>query len=303
MTAGVTKASAPPADPTPMPGDVVLVTALWIQVFAACIYGWRFGEYYDYGWYVPPLTLLFAYRLRGLFPTAAPLHGWIWLSAGLLLTALLTVLRVVGRVDPRWTLPLWIQAAVVLAVTLWVARRRGGTPAARRLIPVLLFACTAIPLPSVLEKMAVTTLTDSVISSSAVLLGWLGRPVEAIGDQLGRLGEVVHVTEGCSGIRSAQSFLMVSLFFGEWMSLRARNRWLMVGAGLLTAWTLNVIRASALAWIRFEHGEAAFGKAHDVAGLLAFAAGSATLLGISKALDRGASPRRISRQVVEGGVA
>ena len=53
-------------------GWTVLIGALWVQLFAACIYGWRFGVYYDYGWYVPPLFAMFMWRIRGLFSTRKP---------------------------------------------------------------------------------------------------------------------------------------------------------------------------------------------------------------------------------------
>ncbi len=260
---------------------------LWTQLYVSCVHAWQHGEYYSYGWYVPPLALLFIFRLRGLLVPVKPkrLSGAAIATGLVSLFLALTALRVLHRVDPRWTFPIWCQALLVTAITFYTLHRLGGRRAARRSIPVIIFACSALPLPSVLERFVVSHLTDSVIAATARVLGLLGRPVTAIGDQLGRLGEVVQVTEGCSGIRSAQSFLMAALFFGEWMELRSAGRWLMVAAGLITAWVLNVARATSLAWIRFERGDEAFAAAHDLAGLLAFLTGSAILLGVSSALD------------------
>jgi exosortase len=280
---------------------LVLAGLLWAQLYFACIYGWRYGEYYGYGWYVPPLVILFFYRLRHFWQAADPPALAIApaVAASVLLFACLAVLRTLNRVDPRWTLPLWLQAGIVIATTFFALHRLGGMAAVRRFVPVIAFACSAIPLPSVLEYFLVSNLTDSVIAASVRVLEWSGQPVHAIGDQLGRLGEVVHVTEGCSGIKSAQSFLMTALFFGEWMALRRSGRWLIILAGLATAWTLNVLRASVLAWIRFEHGTAAFEDAHDLAGLLAFALGSLVLLSVSRLLDGDRQGRRIVRRSVE----
>jgi exosortase len=292
-----------PANPTNL--WLGLIVLLWAQLFYACIYGWRFGEYYSYGWYVPPLALLFSYRLRHRWKDARPrpLRPATGISALLALCALLTVLRTLGRVDPRWTLPLWIQAAVVIAVTFVLLHRIGGKDLTRRFVPVVAFACSAIPLPSVVESMMVANLTDSVIAASVSVLEWVGQPVRAMGDRISRMGEVVHVTEGCSGIKSAQSFLMAALFFGEWMGLRASARWWMIAAGIATAWTLNVTRASTLAWIRFENGEVAFEQAHDLAGIAAFVIGSGLLLGVAHLLDRDNPSARKTRRTVKWSAA
>lgn len=269
-------------------GWVFLLLLLWLQLFAACIYAWRFGEYYDYGWYVPPLFAMFMWRIRGLFSVqpephprkVVPVIGLIGLGGSLF------YLRVLERVDPRWTLPIWIHALLVIGVSLLAAYDLGGGRALRRTIPIIAFAGSAIPLPTVLENLMVSTLTDGVVSSSASLLQFLGMQVQTVGDRLAFMSEVVEVTEGCSGIRSAQSFLMSSLFFGELMKLRTAQRLILVGIGIAVAWVLNVIRASSLAAIRFQKGQEAFDEAHDNAGLLAFIVGSIVLLSLSSWIGR-----------------
>jgi exosortase len=281
---------------------MLLLLLLWLQLFWACVPAWLHGHYYDYGWYVPPLALFFAFRLRNpLRVTRATPPVTLPTAAGLIgLFLVLAALRTVHHVDPRWTLPLWIHAGVVVAISYHTLRKWSAPDASRRFIPVILFALTAIPLPSVVERFMVSQLTDSVIASTTHLLTLLGRPVMAMGDQIGSYGEVVRVTDGCSGIQSGQSFLMASLFFGEWMKLKFTGRWIMVAAGVLTAWSLNVVRATSLAWIQFEHGEEAFQAAHDAAGLLAFALGSSILLWTSSALTQQGTLRKISRTRVEG---
>lgn len=266
---------------------MVLLIALWAQLYAACIYGWRFGDYYEYGWYVPPLAMLFFWRIRPLWSTRqASAPPWPLTLLGLIaLFAALFSLRVLEHVDSRWTLPIWIQAAIVVSLTLLAMQQLGGRKALLRSIPIILFALSAIPLPSKIEGLMVSTLTDGVVASSATLLDLLGMQVHTLGDRLAFMGEVVHVTEGCSGIRSAQSFLMASLFFGELMQLSLIRRGLLLGIGLLTAWILNVIRASSLAVIQFKHGSDAFDTAHDQAGWLAFLAGSIVLLAVSSMLS------------------
>jgi exosortase len=280
-------------------GWALLVAALWIQLFAACIYGWRFGEYYDYGWYIPPFFAMFMWRVRGIFSTriAAPIPRALTVLALLTLTGILFCLRVVERVDPRWTLPIWIQAFLVVGVTLLATYRSGGRKACLRVLPILAFACTAIPLPTALETLLISNLTSGVIVASSKLLQLLGMQIHTLGDKLSFMNEVVAVTEGCSGIRSAQSFLMISLFFGELMKLRSTQRLLLVAIGIAVAWVLNVIRATSLAAIHFKQGREAFDQAHDNASVLAFVVGSILLLAFSAWIGRDKQGRAVRKRV------
>lgn len=274
--------------PDIMPGApwLLLLALLWGQLFLASSYGWTYGNYYDYGWYVPPLTLLFCYRaLAGeekLSPPFSGAAGPVFLIGGLV--AVLMPLRILEKVDQSWTLPLWVHAAVVVVVSFILFGRMGGRQLAWRMVPVVIFALTAIRLPSVVEASLVRTMTALVVESSSWILGLMGREVTVVGSQLELDGLKVHVTEGCSGIRSIQSFLMVSLFFGEWMLLSVRRRLWMIAWGVGVAWALNVARTCALALIRFEQGQQAFEKAHDTLGLVAFALGSLILLMVSSRL-------------------
>ncbi|MFC7338129.1 exosortase/archaeosortase family protein [Haloferula chungangensis] len=293
--------SSAPVRPNP-PGWVILLVLLWAQLFGACIYAWKFGEYYDYGWFIPPLFAWFLWRLRKQWMAISPppLSQTLVLVGMLGLAALLFCLRVVEKVDPRWTLPIWIHALGVIAITLFITVRTGGSKAAVRIIPILLFACTAIPLPTLIENFLVSSLTDGVVGSSAALLQFLGMQVQTMGDRLAFMNEVVEVTDGCSGIRSAQSFLMSSLFFGELMRLQAVQRLILVGIGVAVAWVLNVIRASALAAIQFKSGQEAFDQAHDQAGLIAFAVGSVVLLAVSSWISRPSRRTVMRKQVGKG---
>lgn len=280
---------------------IVLMAALWAQLFYYASYCWLYGEYYDYGWYVPPLAVWFFYRKWCGWKTVArsPLPYWA-VSGGLVALGLtLAVLRTLGRADPRWTMPLWCQAGIVCMITVFAVWRMAGRSAVPGLIPVLLFALTAIRMPSSIEPLLVNGLTQGVLEASSQVFQWLGRPVMVLGNQLELMGQVVEVTEGCSGIRSAQSFLMASLCFGEWLGLHAISRVLLVGIGFMTAWVMNVARACTLAEIRFNQGESTFEKAHDSVGIAAFIVGTGILLWVSVALDSKRKGGRVVRKTVE----
>jgi hypothetical protein len=72
-----------PKERAPLPvwseDGVVLVSiaALWLQLSVSAAPIWRFGEYYEYGWYVPPIAVFFFYRRwRDLSPTGRRVGGW-----------------------------------------------------------------------------------------------------------------------------------------------------------------------------------------------------------------------------------
>lgn len=277
------------------------MVALWAQLFYCASYNWLYGEYYDYGWYVPPLAVWFFYRKWCGWKSVSgpPAFHWVFAAGLVVLAFALALLRTVGRADAAWTLPQWGMASIACMITSFVVWKRAGKSAIPGLIPVLLFALTAVRLPTTVESLLVDGLTHGVLDASSWIFRMLGRPVMVLGNQLELMGEVVEVTEGCSGIRSAQSFLMASLCFGEWLGLSTKSRVMLVATGFLTAWVMNVARACSLAEIRFGHGESAFEKAHDPVGVAAFVVGTGILLWASVLMDSKRKGGRLVRQLVE----
>ena len=267
--------------------------ALWAQLFLACIYSWRNGDYYEYGWFVPPLAgWLFWRRWKD---SPQPLHRpgarSILILASILLPVLLIV-RVLGQVDPNWRLPISVHAAVVVCATLILCRQIRGPGFALACVPVLLFALSSVPYPSVVEHALVRNLTGWVVAAACEVLNLLGKPTTLLGDRLESMGRVVEVTDGCSGVRSLQSFLMAGLFFGELHRMTAPRRLVLLGASCVMALAINVGRTLTLSLIDFRWGEEALKRCHDRVGLAAFAASGLLFLGLSAWLARNPAPVR-----------
>jgi exosortase len=280
---------------------LVFLAAIWAQLFYTASYGWLYGNYYSYGWYVPPLAALFFGRLFLRWDSVSqpiPLHPGTFVAL-LAFGCIAAGVRALQIVDPNWTMPLWIHTFTVVAITIFIVYRAAGARALMRMIPVILFALTAIQLPMLIERTMVNSLTKGVVGTSVFILNLFGQQASAMGSQLDLKGQVVHVTEGCSGVKSAQSFLMASLFFGEWMELRLKQRLLMVLYGFATAWVLNIARACALAIIRADKGASAFTAAHDPLGIVAFVIGSLLLLLISSYLAKQSVKRLKVRKLVK----
>ena len=102
----------PPARHAPLQAWMpwlALLLGLWAQLFYSASYAWLHGEYYDYGWYVPPLAVWFFYRRWRGWPLAVrrPLPGWLVAGGLVVLGLALAPMRTLLRTDPSWTTPMW----------------------------------------------------------------------------------------------------------------------------------------------------------------------------------------------------
>ncbi len=267
------------------------VVALWVPAMTAASYEWSHGEYYDYGWFVPPAALwLLIRRWRELkTPLNLPRGGWVLLAA-CLLVPWFTGLRILGYADPSWRLPMALSGmTAVVASHAWIGICRGWRASASFLW-ITLLCLSAMPWPSVVESRIVDELTQAVVVVVAEGFQIFGKPVEVMGDRL-RLHEItVEVTDGCSGVRSFQSFVMATWFFAELQRLRWVNTLVLLAVACAVAFVINSARTYALAEIRFTRGEVAFDEAHDLLGLLAFLTSGVVFYFISGWLSE--QPRR-----------
>ncbi len=90
--------------------------------------------------------------------------------------------------------------------------------------------------------------------------------------QHGNLIEVktglLGIDEACSGIRSLQASVMVSLLLGELYRASFRRRILFLFAGILIAFFCNIGRTFFLSWTAAQQGIEAVPKWHDRAGII-----------------------------------
>jgi len=276
---------------------VATIFAVWLPVFVMASHAWRYGDYYDYGWYVPLLAVLMFLRKWRTMPKddrgVVGSDGSWWVIAAWMVP-IWTGCRILNIADPLWRLPQWTAAAIAIIASHHLLVRRLGSGASRPFFAVAAFALTAVPMPSVIESTVIQYLTDGVIEVAAELFRMFGRPVQVMGQRMESLGEWVEVADGCSGIRSLQGFLMVALFFGEWFDLGRIERFLMILFCLISVWFTNVMRALALAWLRFEHGEAIFNQWHDSLSLVTFGVTAAMAWYFASRLESGKTHARLT---------
>lgn len=259
----------------------------------AASYSWRNGDYYDYGWFVPIFAIILMVRRWREDPS--PIRGLEWrVIVGVIVafTPALTALRILGQVDPTWRLPVGLMGLLAAVFSHWIIGESRGWRSSRHYGWITLFLCSAIPWPSALESGLVRFLTGGVIHVVAEVFFWLDKPVQLLGDRLQHGSITVEVTDGCSGLRSFQTFFTATWFFAEIHRLKVFQAGILMVASLGLGFLVNTARTFTLAWIRIEQGEESFDAAHDGVGILAFVLSAAAFYLLSGAISRRALFRR-----------
>ena len=186
--------------------------------------------------------------------------------------------RLIQEANPEWRLVSWALALEVIGITLLLLRStedggwgtEGGarfTLHASRFTFPLLFFLVAVPWPTFIEGPLVQGLMRANVGVTTELLGALGVPAAPHGNVIEVATGMVGVDDACSGIRSFQATLMISLFFGELYGLTAMRRVLCVFAGFSLSFLFNVARTTLLTWVAAHKGTAAIASWHDPAGV------------------------------------
>lgn len=264
----------------------LILASAWSLPVSQVRHHWGDLSYYNYGWAVPFLTAWLIYQ-RVPHQRTAPNLSTAWtLTSSALLLVLLLPLHALSEVNPFWRAPLWGQALILFPFSLIAAAHVLGTASLRPLLFPLILLSTMIPWPYRLETLLVQSLTHVVSSLSVDILLFLGFPFELNGNSL-RMGPTrIGINEACSGIRSLQALFMMTLFISGVIEASLRGRLLALlllpGIVLLT----NTGRAVFLSLQVVLHGDDAYTRWHDPAGLIAFVASMVLLVGLLLGVSR-----------------
>ena len=191
--------------------------------------------------------------------------------------------RLLHEANPIWRLTslLWSLEVIGLTLCLLSVMHRSGAMRAslspfrisdcRFQISDLLFPTgfflVAVPWPSGLESVLTRYFMQLNTGLTVELMGLLGIPAAQHGNVIEVSKGVVGVNEACSGIRSFQATLMISLFLGELYRLSAVRRIVLCVWGFVLAFGFNVLRTCILTWVAARDGTEAIAKWHDPAGV------------------------------------
>ena len=246
---------------------LVFFALVWSEVIKQLKNEWSFNPQYSYGWSVPFLTLYLIWRRWPERPAARPPHSQGWPVALILFsTFLFFPARFIGEANPDWRLLSWVLVVAAVAGSLGVVYLAGGRPWLRHFAFSFCFILVAVPWPMFIEQFVTQNLMRAVAAINVLFLNVAGIPALRLGNVIEVGSGLIGVEEACSGVRSLQATLMISLFLGELYSFSVRRRVLLVIAGALLAFLCNLVRTAILVWMGAQQGAGAIHAWHDPAG-------------------------------------
>lgn len=266
----------------------VAVVLYWLLFFNQIRGEWEVNPQYNYGYLVPLLGAVLFWRRWPGRPLPNPGDGRIAvaIACGLLLIAF--PLRVLFEANQEWRLLYWANGLQVLGVSLCVLGWMGGLRWTEYFAAPLGFMLIALPWPVELEQAAIQGLMRFVAGLTVGVVNLLGVPALQHGNIIEVSKGLVGIDEACSGVRSLQSSLMLSLFLGELNRWSWKRRVALLGASMLFVILANVVRTTFLVWVTAKRGIQQMEAWHDTAGTLIMLIVLPGLLGLSYLM----SPRK-----------
>jgi exosortase len=193
--------------------------ACWLLFFDELRDEWQLNPQYGFGYLVPLLTAVLVWRRwpeRPPVPASQPpATGPLAVAVAAALLLLLLPLRVTLEANPEWRLLYWLHGFQMVALTLVLLHWVGGWNWVRFFLPPILFVLIAVPWPMQLEQFCIQGLMRLVAGLTVSIADLLGIPAVQHGNLVEVDAGMVGIDEACSGVRSLQSALMLSLFLGE----------------------------------------------------------------------------------------
>jgi exosortase len=243
---------------------------LWFRLIDNLHVEWNTNPQYSYGWLVPLLCLGLIVRRFPFpafrFPLSDNRDKFLLLLCALLAFLYLPT-RLVEAATPEWRPIQWLLGIEAIGLTLCAIGIGKGRGWLRQLAFPIAFFFVAIPWPSVIEIPIIQALTRVSAVIVIELLGWIGVPAVAHGNIIEISTGIVGINEACSGIRSFQSSLMISLFLGEFYRFNLARRLLLIPLGFILSMAFNVCRMGILTMIAAKKGVGAISQYHDPAGV------------------------------------
>jgi exosortase len=263
---------------------------LWFCLIDDLRLEWATNPQYSYGLVVPLLVIGLLLRRWSAFtnrdrflPAENPWLA-IWFCVGLAFLYLPT--RLIEEATPEWRPIQWLLAIETVGLTLYAVYLAGGKSWLRQFAFPVAFFFVAVPWPTPIEGPIIQGLSRMNAALVVEVLGFLSVPAIQHGNVIEVSTGMVGINDACSGIRSFQSSLMISLFLGEFYFFNWRRRLWLIPIGFALAMTLNLCRASLLTWIAAKKGVGAIAEYHDEAGLTILLVCTALLWGAAWLLNR-----------------
>jgi exosortase len=250
---------------------------LWSVLINHLRIEWALNPQYAYGWAVPCLCAYFIWKRIQYGPEMRQpsfvdrlfSSNRFVIGLSLVLGLLYFPTRLIQEANPDWRLVsigLTVEAIGLTFCLLHVALQNSEFTIRDFIFPVSFFF-VAVPWPSFFENPLIQLFTRWDVLATTEIAGLFGIPALPHGNVIEVATGQVGIDEACSGIRSFQATLMVSLFLGEFLQLGRWQRFLLVGLGFSLSLLFNFIRLVVLVLIASNRGIAAVNRWHDSTGV------------------------------------
>lgn len=229
---------------------VAIATLLfaWFSLLSRISLWWNEASYYTHGWAVPLLALILMARRSTDWPVVKgpSITPWQIIFLGLLL---LFPCRMIAEPDPFWRITLWTETlSLCLATGLFLIHSKARI-AWQAWAWTSLYLLTCLPWPAAIESHAVNSLTQWVALLTSETLLLCGYPAELLGNAIMVDRETVSINQACSGIRSLQNLISLTVFLSVYLRFDwGRFLFLLTMAGLCTL-VFNFFRALCLSYV------------------------------------------------------
>ena len=243
-----------------------LVAVWWLAIRMLWI-EWEIDPQYSYGFLVPILcVVLFLQRWRDRPSTLESGNLFILGMVALPALGYLLAVQPFYEANPEWRIPGILGALTAVLLTLLLLCSIGGSAWVKHFLFPVSFFLIAIPWPRNAEEAIMGFFMEKNAMAALEILHWLGYEAVRRGHLITLPTGTLGVEEACSGVRSLQSGIMASLFFGEVFRFSGFFRTVLVSISILVALFGNFLRATILSIIASNEGIDAVEKWHDMAG-------------------------------------
>jgi exosortase len=241
---------------------------LWGEVLQHLAPEWSLDPQYGYGWLVPLLAIYLLWQRWTQRPNPLPPRNRVLPIAMIIFIALVFLpVRIVAQANPDWRLVGWVMALGAIVSSLSFVFLIGGRHWLHYFAFPICFFLAAVPWPMHLEQAVIQGLMRSVSAINVAFLNVIGVAALQHGNVIEIGNGFVGIEEACSGVRSFQATLMVSLFLGEFYGFRFAPRIMLIVAGAVLAFVCNLIRTALLSWLTAVRGTSSLAAWHDPAGM------------------------------------
>jgi exosortase len=246
----------------------LFLVLLWLEIIRHLKAEWSFNPQYGYGWSVPFLALYLLWKRWPERPPVTPPNSRALPIVLTLFCAFLFLpIRFLAEANPDWRLLSWALALVSVTISLATIFLAGGRASLRYFGFPFIFFLVAVPWPVQVEQFIIQNLMRAVTAINVSVLTLAGTPAIQHGNVIEVGSGLIGIEEACSGVRSLQATLMISLFLGELYAFSISRRTGLVIAGGILAFACNLIRTAILVWLGANRGPGAIHGWHDPAGL------------------------------------